>query len=92
MTKFGLQFHAKRDELIDFVINAAKDYNLYIGILKIFSFECGIYDNDNSNEGYEEFLDVDWLVLSQSEPVLFNKSNYQFAQSRHDYLLENEDA
>lgn len=87
MAKFNFQFHAKHDELIDFVIKSANDYNLYIGLTHLSSqFHCEVFDNQNFDSFPKEILGSDEIILFQSRPIMGADNDYQFTKDNPDAL------
>lgn len=87
MAKFNFQFHAKHEEVIDFVKKSANDYNLYIGLVHFSSqFHCEVFDNQSIDSFPKELLGSDELILFQSRPVFGADSDYMFANDNPDAL------
>jgi len=79
VTKFNFQFHARHNELIDFIRKAANEYNLFVGVVHLSSqFNCEVFDNQNKDSFPKELLGSDNVYLFQSRPVLGADSDYKF--------------
>jgi hypothetical protein len=87
MTKFGIQFHARNSEVIDFVINSVYKYDLYLGLIHFTSqFHCEVFDKHSIDSFPKVLLRSDKLVLFQKKPIMGAESDYQFTVDNPDAL------
>ncbi len=87
MTKFGIQFHARNSEVIDFVKISVEKYDLYVGLIHFISqFHCEVFDKHSIDSFPNVLLHSDKLVLFRSKPIMDADSDYQFTGANPDAL------
>jgi len=77
MTKFGIQFHARSSEVIDFVKMSVINYNLYVGLINITAkFQCAVFDKHSIDSFPIVLLGSSKILLFLSAPIIGADRDY----------------